>query len=216
MRRPEICPAEDIAIEAYLDQLRLTDLPTGTTTVGRIVTDLRDRLAGTGRLLVGIRADGVDVASDALEAVLSTTTEGYGRLEFISVEPRELVGDVLRQARASFGGTLTVREEIADLLSAGQMGPAMERLSECFGAWSGAHEAVVKSAALLEIDLGTLRVGEQTALATMEAVAGQLRGLRDALAAGDTVLTADLLRYEFGETLTRWAQVIDVLLARAG
>lgn len=201
-------------MQAFLDDVALIDLPQqpgAEPTVRQIVDFLRERLTGEGRYLVGIRADGAPIGPDLLDDVLATTASQFERLEFDSVQPHSMVRETLDQALAAFAAAMPLCEAIADLLTNGKNAEAMEQLAQCFSVWSKAHEAAINSAALIGIDLRALVIDDRPSSAWMDDVVDQLRALRDALAMGDTVLTADLLRYELGTTLKAWERVLVAL-----
>lgn len=187
----------------------MSDVPAATPlTVGELATRVRDRVHLQGRMIMGIHIDGREVGADELEPVLASPAVRFERIDFSSIEAHDMVLDILRQSRAALDESNHVRRQVADKLAAGHIAEAMKELGDCLTVWSTTHEAVVKSAALLDLSLETLMVDEESAMARLGRIAAQLRALRDALAAGDFVLTADLMRYDMEETLAEWGRVI--------
>ncbi len=208
-------PLEDTPIEIYLDNSLLTELKLQPrTTIGDVIGGLRDRMSRSGRLVIGIRADGRDVPQNELDEVLRAGAETYRRLDLSSVDARSTVIETLRQAAAACVECDQARPIIADLLNEGRTQDAMEHLGECLAAWSSTADAMTKSANLFAIDLTEICVDRGPLPNWLESVVGQLRLLRDALENGDLVLTADILRYEMDETLSGWDQAVRAVMNR--
>jgi len=207
--------AEDSPIDIYLDNLLLTELKLAQrATVGEVIGGLRDRLSRSGRLVVGIRTDGRDIPQNELENVLRTRVETFRRLELASVDARSTVIETLRQAAEACVECDQARPLIADLLNEGRTEDAMEHLGECLAAWSSTADAMTKSANLLAIDLAEVEIDGGPLTDWLESIVGQLRQLRDALENGDLVLTADILRYEMGDSQTAWDQAVQAVMKR--
>lgn len=206
---------EDAAIDIYLDNSLLTELVLDTrTTVGEVIGGLRDRMTRSGRLVIGIRADGRDVPQNELDAVLRADVRSFRRLDLASVDARSTVVETLRQAAEACVECDQARPIIADLLNEGRTQEAMEHLGECLAAWSSTADAMTKSAGLFAIDLAEIRINSGPLPDWLETVVGQLRQLRDALENGDLVLTADILRYEMDESLTGWDHAVRAVMNR--
>lgn len=208
-------PKEDAPIDIYLDNSLLTELALEPrTTVGDVIGSLRNRLSQSGRLVIGIRADGREVPQNELDEVLRTQARTYGRLELCSVDARRTVLETLRQAAEACVECDQARPIIADMLNEGRTHEAMEHLGECLAAWSSTADAMMKSANLFAIDLTEVHVESGPLPEWLETVVGQLRQLRDALENGDLVLTADILRYEMQETLAGWDRAVSAIMRR--
>ncbi|MBN1488797.1 MAG: hypothetical protein JXA69_02675 [Phycisphaerae bacterium] len=201
-------------MELYLDDQPVTVDDAETQTLQEVAEELRDQLTGQGRLLTTIRCDGREVIPAELEATLARQAGMYGSVEFQSTGTQELVRGALTEAAAMLAGTNEVRNKAADLLNEGQMGAAMEALSQCFQAWGQVHEAVIKSSQLMNIDLNEAQADGLNVVTWLMLLAEKLRDLKAALEADDQVSVADILRYEFDEVSEQWKRVFEHLIGQ--
>lgn len=155
-----------------------------------------------------IRVNGRELTADEIEPMLAAPAADFARIDFVTTEPHDMVLEILRQARGALAESDDVRRRVADQIAAGRVAEAMRELGDCLAVWGTTHEAVTKSAELLQIELNSMQVDGRSAMERMGRVADQLRGLRDALSAGDLVLTTDILRYDMAETLAEWERVL--------
>jgi hypothetical protein len=87
----------------------------------------------------------------------------------------------------------------------------MERLGDALGIWLTVHEAVVKSAEALELDLDAIRVAGGPLRDCIDRLKGQLRALHDALQAHDQAAISDTLLYELPEVVADWREALDAV-----
>ena len=184
-----------------------------TQTIADLITEVRDKLCEDDRLILGIRCnDGEFLDSDQYEQVCVKPSSDFDRIDLTTGSPKALVREALNQAIALFEETEPDQKEIVKLLAEGNSTRAMKLLGGCFKAWHQAHEAVIKSVGLLEIDIDGIRVGDKPLAESLGQLATQLRQVKDAIEAKDFVTLSDILQYEFAETTTHWTTMIRTLL----
>lgn len=200
-------------MNTYLDneQVRGLDLAPAAT-VRDLIATLQRELNGSGRMLVGIRADGQDVPDAEIDRVLRARLADFDRLDLTSIDTRAAVLETLRTALGLCQDSEQSRHQIADAFNQGRTAQALEALGDCLTVWSSAADSVVKSAALLRIDLTALQTVDGPVQAWLESLAAQLRQLRDALNVSDFVLTADILRYEMESSMRGWELVLAAMI----
>jgi hypothetical protein len=192
----------------------LDDQPMGpgeiapSATVAQVIESVRTKLKD-GRIVLGLRCEGVDVAGERLNDVLSRPAGSFGRLEVITGSAHEAVRDALEHARRAFGASFAIVQEAVTAISAGNLADAMQRLVECAGLWGQTHEAVVAGGRLLGLDFTLLEIDGRRVLAWLEDLAGRLRELKQAIESRDHVALGDLLRYEMDETLRGWERMLE-------
>jgi len=181
-------------------------------TVGQLAEQIGSNLAEEDRFLVAIRCDGTEVAPQQWEQVLGRRLEEYECVEFQSESGPGLAVRVLAEARALLEQTDQQCDEAVELLMQAKMGAGMRSLAATMSAWHQAHHAVVQAVELLKLDLGQIKVGQEHAATIVEDLRTQLSQIKSALAAGDLVLLADMLQYEFASTLGRWQAMIEAMI----
>lgn len=188
----------------YLDdqpvQLEGTDL-------SAVLTAANDHLAPGGRILVEVQLDGQSLVSDHLEENLGMAV-GQKELRLYSADPQELAVLTLQQVRQKLEDTGEAQTQAAQLLQEDRQDEAMRQVGRAIEGWQQTQQAALYSAQLLQMDLDDKRVDGQTITELVGQLIEQLRVLRDLLSSGDTVGLADVLAYEWPQTVDTWDQLI--------
>lgn len=200
-------------MDVYLDEQPLTvsEMP---STLGELISRARETAAKGGRVIVSVFCDGRDISNNDLEARRAEPADSLSRVEFTSGHPAQIVQDALAQALTILDGTEPECARVVEWLTQGQTQQAATALGQCFRAWAQVHTAIIQSVALLGLDLETMVVNGQRLEAALLAIADQLKQVKEVLEAGDYVLLADLLQYEFGQSTGRWRGTIEAIQAR--
>jgi len=199
-------------MEVYLDQqlYRPSDPP--PVTLAELVERIAVEVRPTNRALLRVVCDGAEISTPGLEDRLAQPLEQFNRIEFHTGPAAVLVQDALEQSLELLNSTAGPRREAADALTQGRTQEAATLLGDCLQGWAQVHQAIVQSVVLLKLDASALTVGDQPLEAALETIVTQLRGIKEALAAGDYVLLADILQYEFDDVTRRWQGVIEAVL----
>ena len=187
-----------------VDHERLEVDQLGLRTVGQVLSHLqRDN-----RLVVNLLIDGEQPDLDQLCEVKRVPL-GAHTLFIETAERRDMALEVLDEIEQQLREADRLKDEAVDLLQrSGAGGKAMEKLSTCFRTWHNAHDAVVKTAQLLRIDLEAVRVDEHSLAEMLGEFAGQLRNVKHALEARDFVTLGDVLGYEMTEAGAKWGKAL--------
>jgi hypothetical protein len=203
-------------MQLFIDQMPHTFRAAPETTVAQLLASMRSELLGAGRLVTAALWGGEPV-SPAVEAELyKTTVVGPGLLELTSSPAQEVAVGLLRQVGRIFEPLQLQQNQIAGHLAAGRTGEAMGDLAIYVEAWQNAQNALAACGRLMRWRYEKMRFAEQTVEQHFEALAEQLRNIRDALESQDFVTLADVLTYELNDTLGLWAQMLDYLAHQAG
>ncbi len=182
-------------------------------TVQRLIDAARSRLDGSGRLLITLRCNDVEVSPAELEKTLSQPVSDFGRLDLLSEEPKPIVLDILNQSRQALSESFALAREATEALSSGDGATAMGRLVDSVDCWSQVHEAVTNGGRLLNVDFDAVRVGDRPMSEWLDDLVKSLRNLKGALEVRDNVMLRDMLKYEFDETLRGWESMLDGFIA---
>ena len=199
-------------MKIYLDDQPVT---TGKTpeTFGEAIALAKAVAAKDNRVIVSVLCDGQDVSNDDIEVREAEPAESFERVDFESGRPDQLVREAMSQALDVLDDTGPKRQPVVEWLTQGQSRQAAEALTDCFRSWAQVHTAIIQSIALLGLDLDKLEVNGQGIEPALLAIAEQLRQVKEVLEAGDYVLLADLLQYEFGQAINRWRGAIEAIQA---
>lgn len=181
-------------------------------TVSAVVDHVRAGIAGTGRMVLGLRCDEQDVSMDRLEQVLGMPCAAVGRLDVLTGCPGALVADALGVTRGALAETYATVATAASHLSSGDAAAAMRELADCCAVWARVHEAVVRACGLLALDVSGVAIEGRAVSQWLRDLAKTLLGIKTAIESRDTVLLGDILRYEMDQTLGDWERMLDGLI----
>ena len=185
-------------------------------TVSTLVERAKTTLVDTDAILLEIICDGQSLDASNLETTLSEPVSSYTRFEFVSGDRRSVVVESLIASKRSIADTCDLVREAAEQLNAGSIASGMQRLVDCVEIWSQAHEAMISSGHLLNLDLENLVIDDKRLLEWLKEPATKLREIRDAIEARDHVNLVDILRYEMEDFLAGWEKMLDAYAAHVG
>lgn len=174
--------------------------------IERAKTALRDE--DSESILLEVICDGEAIDAAHLEATMAEPIAKFSRLEFVSGNRRSVVVESLTASQRSIADTFELVREAADQLNAGSVAVGMQRLIDCVEIWSQAHEAMISSGHLLELDLEELVIADKHVFEWLREPATKLREIRDAIESRDHVNLVDILRYEMDEFLLGWEKML--------
>ena len=203
-------------MQVYLDDEPFDPQTDAQTTVGDVVEEVKGHLPTQQRMLVAIRCDGEEIASEKLKDVLASPIGSYAKVELATMSPRQLAVDALEGAAALFGETSGMTREVVELLNQGQTPRAMKLLGSCLEAWNQAGDSVRRTAQLLSLDLDAMQVEQQPLPELFDVLREQLNGVKEAIEGRDYVLLADILQYELPQTAQQWERMIRAVRDRVG
>ena len=176
-----------------------------------LVEEVRASLVGTDLLVMGIRADGLDIAGDDYGETLTKPLESFGRYDFTIADPQRVVCSALLECQDLLAAASTKRAEAVDLFTKGASNDGIRVLGDCCRNWHRVHQAICHAIGLLKIDPDSLMIAGKPVAAVMEEALSQLGQIREALVARDFVLISDVLQYEFDAIVANWRGAIDAI-----
>ncbi|MCH8252112.1 MAG: hypothetical protein IID36_06645 [Planctomycetes bacterium] len=200
---------KEMIVEVFIDDNKVEDPQVEAATLEETVRSLQTQRCSPGRLIVGMRCDGIDLTGEEMAAALAKPADSCDRLEVFTGTHCELVGDATTQAIAALDRTNEARTQIADQFSAGQQVEAIERLAECIRTWQQIHAAIINSVRILNLDSGgPIEIGGRPLEAALVQPRDMLLQIKQALQASDHVLLADILQYECDGAIDQWRTVL--------
>ena len=163
-----------------------------------------------GRVIVEVTVDG-DLWNEGQLTSVELCGGVAEEIRCVSADLKTLVCRTLADAADALVRADELQREAAELIQADQHPPAMERLGDALGIWLTVHEAVVKSAEALELDLDAIRVADGPLRDCIDRLKGQLQALHGALQTHDQVAISDTLLYELPEVVADWREALDAV-----
>lgn len=193
-------------VRVYLDEQLVECEVAGATTIGELIERVRGTVVVADRLVVGVCADGADLAGESFANTLGLHADAFARYDFTTGNVSGVVLDALAAGEALLARAEEMRPQVINRLTQGQAAEGMAALGECCNAWRRVHETISDALHLLKLDAA--RLGLAGSLADMKPPLTQIRA---ALDAHDLVLVCDVLQYEFEPVIENWRRFIDAL-----
>ncbi len=195
-------------MELFVDDKRIETESVDGLTLGDALDLVQSDHCAPRQIVVGVRCNGDVVAADDMADALQKPITNFDRIEVLTSTKEALVIDVMTQAANTLDDSETESRRVADLLTEGKTVEARQNLGECLRAWQHIHDAVAKSIGMLGLDSEAITVRDETLLSAISRPRDVLLQVRDALLAGDDVLLADILQYEFADVTDTWHAII--------
>ena len=168
------------------------------------------------RLIVSVAINGRRLDDAELNAGLEQPIADDAQIDLESGEPVALVQNILRGLAGEFGAAGGQFGELADRLSSGDATAAFREVGVFVGLWQTSFRALVQGGELLKRDLMEYECAGDTMKAGLADLVEKLSELRGALEARDSVLLADLVRYELPPLAQAWSAMLSNLAEQIG
>jgi hypothetical protein len=178
----------------------------GLATLGDVIGHFQ----ASNTFITQILVDGQQPNMDDFDSTAASPVDMH-TIFITTGDPRQLARETLDDVHALLGNADEQRRQTADLLGAGDQQNAMRYLGDCFSAWHVAHESVIKTVQLLQLDLEQIQVGDRRLLDVLSEFSTHLRQVKDALQQHDYVTLNDILTYEMTDTTPTWTATIDAV-----
>ncbi len=180
--------------------------------IGEAIAEVASIAEREGRVVVEVIVDGNLWGEEQLKSA-ETVAGVADELHLKSVDLKDLVCQTLGDASTALTEADTLQRAAAELVQADDHPQAMGKFGEALGIWLAVHEAVMKSADALQIDLAAVNVGQGSVRNCADRFNEQLRALRDTLEGGDPVGLADALAYDLPQAVGEWREALDAMQA---
>lgn len=198
------------AMPVYLDDKLMTG---DAADLAAALAAAKAKLAGTRRVIVEVTRGGEPVAVGDL-ASLGQQPVGDAELRLYSADTVDLALSILRPTMAMLEDLRQKQTQAADAFTGDNLAEGMRLLGQTMEAWNQAPQAVINSAALLNIDLRELSPQGRGADELATGLVEQLRALCEQLKAGDSVALADTLTYEWPQITDQWKALAQNLIQK--
>jgi hypothetical protein len=172
--------------------------------LGDLLAEADQQLAGTGRIVTALRLDGVDEPAFREPQVVGQRAAGYSRVEIESGTASDLAARCLFEAGEALASLADAADSVAILYRVGEAHTANRELG-AITEGIGTALAISRAASLgLGVDLGAMVTSQGTLGDLTAATSHELEYLITAQIASDWERTADLLDSGLSPVLRRW------------
>ena len=169
-----------------------------------------------GRIIVEVKADGVVLSSDELGQP-SDDPSTYSEVRLLSADPRELVRQTVLDAVEALESVRTEQANAMAQVQTGDVGGALQTLQGAFVTWQAARDVVARGAALLGIDLETVKLPgideDVTFQSATTSLMSHLSGLKEALNEQDWSALSDIVGFDLDADATTWHALLKAFAA---
>lgn len=190
-RRVDAALAADATLQILLDQVRAAHVP--------------------DRLIVSVAVNGRPLSDEELQDDLALPVAADAQIDLETGDRGALICAALRGLADEFAAAADRHVAIAERLSAGDAAAAVRDVGELIGLWQTCCRVLDQCSALLGKHLAERMHDNRPVYGWFEDVVGKLSEVRAALEARDTVLLADLVRYELPPFCQTWQAVLNDL-----
>lgn len=190
-------------MRAFLDD---REIDSSTSTLAGVLTEGAAMAEASGRIIVEVTIDGVEVDGDRLESP-SQEDLGTSEVRLVSAEPAALAAQALADAATQLGQTRERQSRCAGLVQVGKISEAMSLMEECLNDWQVARTVVDSVTQLTSVTA-------DSAEDTIEGLAVKLKELKSALTGQDWATVSDILAFDLDEQITSWTALLDDMRAR--
>ncbi|MEO7275172.1 MAG: hypothetical protein ABIX28_02645 [Vicinamibacterales bacterium] len=187
--------------------------PESAETLGDLLADADTHLARDGRIVTGLRLDGVDEPAFREPHVVDARRAAFGEIAIESGTPADLAGRCLAEAAAALDALADAADGLAMRYRLGELAVANRELAQITEG-IGTALAITGAASLgLGLDLTSQETTEGTLGALAASTTQVLDRLIRAQIDADWETTADLLEGTLAPVLRRWATACGLLVA---
>ena len=202
-------------MQVFVDDKLIDEESIEGRTLGDAIRHVQSGLTAPHKIVAGVLCDGETIAADDMIESLQKPLTEISRVDVITSTKEDLVIDVMTNASTSLEESETASQRVAQLLTEGKSAAAREALADCLRTWQQIHDAVAKSLSILGLDPETIMIRDEPLIDAIGKPREVLLQVKDALVAGDEVLLADILQYEFSDVTQTWHAIIARLRRQA-
>ena len=182
-------------------------------TLGDVLAEVDTRLAREGRIVTGLRLDGVDEPAFREPHVVGASPAAFGDVAIESGTPADLAARCLGEAAAALGALAEAADSLSMRYRLGELAAASRELVQITEG-IGTALAITGAASLgLGVDLASQATSEGTLAALAAGTTHALDRLIRAQIDADWDTTAELLEGTLAPLLRRWASACGLLIS---
>jgi hypothetical protein len=196
-----------------LDHQRLADPFSAEDTLQTLIDRVRD-LHLKDRIIVSVAVDGRVLGDSELNTSLQQPVAPAAQVDLESSQPAAVAAATLRGLATEFGAAGPRLADIADRLNSPDIAAAIRDVGRFMSLWQTCYRALPQCGRLCGRDLLDTEYEGQPLKDRLNELVEKLTDLRAALEARDTVMLADLVRYELAPLAQTWHGILNHLADR--
>jgi molybdopterin converting factor small subunit len=195
-------------MQVFVDDKPIDEEGIEGSTLGDALRHVQSNLPAPHKIVAGVLCDGELIPAQDMIASLEKPLAEIDRVDVITSTKEDLVIDVMTHASTTLDESETTSQRVAQLLTEGKSAAARQALGDCIRTWQQIHDAVAQSLSILRLDPETIMIRDELLIDAIGKPRDVLLQIKDALVAGDEVVLADILQYEFADVVQTWHAII--------
>lgn len=175
------------------------------TTLEQLNRELKGFLNRAGLAIIGLKLDGREVTLDDASVWNDNAVDAYSTLEVSAISHEQLCLSTLQELHSHLFKLASQMQQVAVNFQMGRMSEAFVGVRTCVEGWSTVVEGVENIHRLSKIWRGG---GEDIYILSLAELKRNLRQVKVALEAGDSVTLGDLWEYEFKPLAEKWQELV--------
>jgi hypothetical protein len=180
---------------------------------GQALEQLDRRAAGDGRVLTGVRFDGVDQPSFRDASYVDVALDEFAVVEADATSPAALLDESIDEAVAAAKDLAAAAERLGTTFRGFDVSYANQDLVELAQGLSTLVNLVRALAMAVGVPIEEVKGPQGTANAMVEQLSGHMATLIDAQQSEDWITVADVIEYDIAPALQGWPGVFEALRA---
>ena len=185
--------------------------PENEKDVREFIGNLRDWLAGDGKVILQISADDVPLTPENSEKLMAKAVAETDILSVTTVSSQQKIVDLLTALHEHIPVLTANLRSVAVSLRVGDDPKTFDLFARCLEMWRWNMEAFRELEQLLHVDYQTLVAGKQTIALTLKEMVTFLDQCENAFRKKDMVTVADIIAYELADRLDVHAKIAEIL-----
>ena len=179
--------------------------------LGQMLAAMQSHVQEQGRIIIEVIVDGESIVGDEIQKRQNQTVEGKS-IALISAKPDELAIQTLTEVEARLAQTLEIQQQASQWLQENRELEALQHVSTIIETWLNVQQAVLQCCQLANIDFNELRADDFNSQELTERLLGQLQELKTLIETNDSSALADVLAFEWPDTVKHWRSLIEQLI----
>ncbi len=169
-------------------------------------------LQDTSRIVIEVKIDGHVLLGEEFDTAAGIITIGK-KIEFMSGEPAQLANDALREIIGDLDQARRLHIQAAEAFQQDQTESAMQCINQITEIWQQVIHAVTLVSPIKGIDIEVDEYQNQKITQLTDDLLQKLSELKVMIQDSDTLGIADVLSYEWPETVDAWEKFIQWMIS---
>lgn len=203
-------------MKLFVNEKQVDNAISEDATLAVALTYVQNNCIGDDQVIAAVYVDKQELTADNLNQWKNRPISDFQEAIIDAPTRKALAILALQTIAEGLNQSTSDRSQIVELLNQGQSAQAMQKLGNYTQMWNSAQQTIANVSKLLEKNLLTMsacknQASQPSVQDRVTELTSQLQELKNALQAGDMVLVADILNYEYQGLTKNWTDMLEYL-----